>query len=153
MDMAAIKPGVLEVRLEQLIPAPVEKVWKIVSTTEGMQKWLGPKTWEPQVGGRVLFDVSHDGTRWLMFGSVQELAEHDRVSFTWQEFDTATLACWPAPTLVTLTLEARDGGCLVRLLHSGFDALPNAEAEHAGYQQGWTSRNVLELLAQQAMQE
>ena len=151
--MTAQSSGALEVRLEQHIPAPVKKVWRIVSTTEGMQQWLGPKTYEPEVGGRVLFDVRHDGTRWLMFGSVQELVEPTRISFTWQEFDTGTLNCWPAPTLVTISLAEQDGGCLVRLEHSGFDALPNAAAECASYQQGWTSRNVLELLAQLAARQ
>lgn len=148
----AMSEGTLEVRLEKRIEAPASKVWKIVSCPEGMGRWLGTKTFEPKVGGRVLFDVLHDGTRWLMFGSVQEMSENRSISFTWQEFDTSTLKCWQVPTLVTLTIDEQDGGCTVRFVHSGFDALPEAKSERDDYEQGWIMRDVLSDLAEMTEQ-
>ena len=148
----ALKGNGLEVRLERRIAASAGKVWQIISTTEGMNRWLGTRTFEAKAGGRVLLDVLHDGTRWLMFGCVRELVNMQRVSFSWQEFNTATLSCWPEPTLVTITIEEQGDGCLVQLVHSGFEALPDSIAEHEGYRQGWTSRDVLADLASKAEQ-
>ncbi|MCB1188280.1 SRPBCC domain-containing protein [bacterium] len=137
----------MTVELERMVMAPASRVWSILSTEDGMKSWLGPKNFEAREGGRVLFDVTHDGTRWLMFGNVLELSENRRIRFSWQEFDTGTLLAWPHPTIVTVTLEEREGGCNIQLRHSGFEKLPNAAAELEGYVTGWTSRDVLAGLA------
>jgi uncharacterized protein YndB with AHSA1/START domain len=137
----------LVVELEQQVRATPQKVWNILSSREGMQSWLGPVSWEPQTGGRVLFDVSHDGTRWLMFGEVLAMVENEALAFSWQEFDTGTLIAWPAATRICITITPQDSGCLVRLNHSGFEGLADPAGEHASYVEGWTSRDVMAKLA------
>lgn len=137
----------MSVELERHVMAAPQKVWAVISTEEGMKRWLGPQNFEARLGGRVLFDVTHDGTRWLMFGEVLELVEDRQLSFSWQEFDTGTLQAWPQPTTVSVSLHEQAGGCLVKLRHSGFEKLPNAAEELQGYQTGWTSRDVLAGLA------
>ncbi len=143
-----MKQEAMSVELERLIMAAPERVWSIISSEAGMKSWLGPQNFEAREGGRVLFDVTHDGTRWLMFGNITALVENAHISFTWQEFDTSTLVAWPHPTTVTVRLSAADGGCRVQLSHSGFEQLPNAAEELQGYVTGWTSRDVLAGLAQ-----
>jgi uncharacterized protein YndB with AHSA1/START domain len=119
--MGALTDGeLLCVRLERLIHADPKRVWRTVSSVDGMGRWLGPKTFEPQAGGRVLFDVQHGDTRWLMFGTVERFEPVRALSFTWQEIDTARLTIWPFPTLVTISLVPQDAGTLVVLEHSGF---------------------------------
>lgn len=137
----------LAVEMERRINARPEKVWTILSSKSGMQSWLGPVSWEAQPGGRVLFDVTHDGTRWLMFGEVLAMVENETLAFSWQEFDTGTLIAWPAPTRVCITIAPLDGGCLVSLNHSGFEGLVDPAGEHASYVTGWTSRDVMATLA------
>jgi uncharacterized protein YndB with AHSA1/START domain len=136
----------LSVELERQIAASPAAIWAVIATTEGMASWLGSRTFEPWLEGRVLFDVTHDGQRWLMFGRVLELVAEQRIAFTWQEFDTSSLAVWPEPTLVTLSLHATGGATLCRISHSGFGALPDSAHQHAQYNDGWRSRDVLEKL-------
>lgn len=140
------------VRLQRQINASLERVWSIVSGEQGLRDWLGPKTYEPKAGGRILFDVQHGETRWVMWGTVQSFEPARELSFTWQEFNTGTLQAWPAPTLVSIRLAAQDGGTLVTLEHSGFAALPNAAEEFRGYSEGWASLNDLEELARMCEQ-
>jgi uncharacterized protein YndB with AHSA1/START domain len=147
-------PAGLLVRLERIIRATPDCVWQEVSSPAGLGAWLGPKTYEPQIGGRILFDVLHgtrpDGAqqRWLMFGSVTVFEPEAELAFTWQEFNVPELTAWPAPTTVSIQLAAVEGGATrVTLTHSGFDRLPKAAEEYAGYAAGWASLNDLEQLA------
>ncbi|MEZ5336795.1 MAG: SRPBCC domain-containing protein [bacterium] len=142
----------MAVELERMIKAPASRIWGIISSEDGMRSWLGPRTFEAQPGGRVLFDVTHDGTRWLMFGNVLELMPLQRIRFSWQEFDTGTLQAWPEPTVISISLTEQESGCMVRLSHSGFEKLPDAARELEGYVTGWTSRDVLAGLAALAEQ-
>ena len=137
----------LAVQLEKQIRASAAKVWSVISTKAGMQSWLGPVSWDAQPGGRVLFDVTHDGTRWLMFGEILAMEENKELAFSWQEFDTGTLSAWLHPTRIRITLEEQAGGCLVQLRHSGFEKLADPAGEYASYVTGWTSRDVLSALA------
>lgn len=141
------------VRLQRLIRADAARVWDQVSSEAGLKAWLGPKTYEPQAGGRILFDVQHGETRWVMWGTVQTFEPCRELSFSWQEFNTGTLLAWPASTLVRISLLEQDGGTLVTLEHSGFEALPNADEEFKGYSEGWASLNDLETLAKMCESE
>lgn len=138
--------GRLEVKLEQEISSGADRIWPYLASFDGMRKWLGPVTFDPVPGGRVLFDVKHDNQRWLMFGEIQELQEPSKICFTWQEFNTVSLECWPVPTLVTIAVEPLGSSCRVSLVHSGFEQLPDSRYNYEQYQEGWTARNVLEHL-------
>ena len=137
----------MKVRLERHIKAPASRVWGIISSLEGMQQWLGPKTYEPHPGGRILFDVQHGDKRWIMFGRIERFEPDIALAFGWHEVDTGALTMWPAQTLVTIALAPRDGGTLVTLTHSGFEALPDGSEQRDGYQEGWDSLNDLDALA------
>ncbi len=141
-------PDTLVVELTRRINATPEHVWNTMSSVDGMRDWLGPKTYEPREGGRILFDVMHYDKRWVMFGNVTSWQPGVQLAFTWQEFDVAELTCWPVPTVVMIKLLADDDGTVVTLRHSGFDMLPDAEEQYKGYKEGWESLNDLEKLAE-----
>jgi len=140
-------PDDLVVELTRKINAPPARVWDVVSSVDGLREWLGPKTYEPREGGRILFDVLHNDQRWVMFGNITAWQPSERLAFTWQEFDINKLACWPHPTVVSIDLTADGDGTMVSLSHRGFDKLPDAEEQYKGYRQGWESLNDLEKLA------
>lgn len=148
-------PEALLVRLERRIEAPPARVWAVVASSQGMRDWLGAQVFEPQPGGRVLIDCLHgqrsDGTRqrFVMFGVVTTLEAERELAFGWQEFNVNDLTLWPASTTVSVTLTPLDSGraTQVALSHSGFDALPNAQAEYDGYARGWAALNDLDALA------
>jgi uncharacterized protein YndB with AHSA1/START domain len=67
-----------------------------------------------------------------MRGEFVEVEPPSRVVFTWG-FENPDIEVGPGESTVEVTFEPRDGGTLVRLVHSG---LPESEiAAHSG---GWT---------------
>ena len=88
---------------------------------------------EPYVGGRFVEVYDLDSGDGFEVGRVTAWEPGERVAFTWTQAD------WPpeAGTTIEVTFAATDGGTRVRLEHSGFDRVPNAEAFAGGYDQGW----------------
>lgn len=133
------------VQQEEFIEAAPEQVWEILAGVEGIRHWLGPSQYEPRVGGQITFDVRHDEGQFHMFGEVVTFDPPRELAFTWTEQKVGEEP-WPVATLVTLTLNAENGGTRVKLVHSGFERLPDARSQFEGYVEGWAVRPVLEGL-------
>jgi uncharacterized protein YndB with AHSA1/START domain len=136
----------LVVELQRQIAASPEHVWQFAA--EGIKEWLGPQIFEPEIGGRMLIDVLMGAERWIMYGNVTAWDAPRELAFTWNEVDVRKRIVPVADTLLTIMLEPRDGGTLVTLRHSGFEALPDAEVQYRNYKEGWESLNDLEKLAE-----
>ena len=98
-----------EIRQTVVINSPVEKVWKAVSTSEGIGAWWMENTFEPILGHEF---VLHAGPYGDSCCKVTELEPMSRVGFDW---DTD----WH------LAFELRylgDNKTEFTLIHSGFDA-------------------------------
>lgn len=136
------------VRLTIDIHAPLEQVWALMSTPEGVQQWFTRQTFEPQPGGRLEMHVDY-GLATTITGTVNIFEPPHRLGFTWHELE-AGRAPWPVDTQVLFELQAIEGGTRVILEHSGFEALPAALAmqEFEGHVTGWTRANVLAELKQ-----
>jgi uncharacterized protein YndB with AHSA1/START domain len=142
--MSTNADSALVVQLQRQINAAADKVWPVCAGR--IEEWLGMTLFEHHVGGRILVDAQMD-KRYIMFGNVTAYDEQQEVAFTWSELDVSRreLVAWD--TLVRITLEARDGGTLVTLRHSGFDHLPEAQRQYETYKTGWESLNDLDKLA------
>lgn len=127
-----------------LIEAAPEKVWAVITSQEGMKKWLNPKTFEPHLGGKVDFLTTHEGVQYSMFGEVVTFEPPKILAFTWIEQPVGGEA-WPTSTTVTIRLAPESGGTRVSLDHSGFENLPSdiAQREFEGYTRGWSSSHDL----------
>ncbi len=98
-----------EIRKTVVIHAPVEKVWKAVSTSEGIAAWWMQNTFKPELGHEF---VLHAGPYGDSPCKVTELEPMTLVRFDWEKD-------W------RLTFELRDLGdnqTEFTLIHSGFDA-------------------------------
>ena len=98
----------LDIRKVIVLKAPIDKVWKAVSTSEGIAAWWMPSTFEPVVGHEF---VLHSG----QFGDspckVTELEPPHRLSFNWGKD-------WQ----LTFELkELEEGKTEFTLIHSGWD--------------------------------
>ena len=135
------------VQQEVFIDAAPDQVWETLAGAAGITQWLGPSTYEPRVGGPITFDVSHDSGQYHMFGEVVTFDPPHTLAFTWTEQEIGKDP-WPLATLVTLTLNAENDGTRVKLVHSGFEHLPDeiAQSQFESYTQGWAVRPVLEGL-------
>lgn len=140
-------PGTeLTVKLEILIDAGPEKVWRVLSTPEGMRRWQGARVYEPRPGGEIVFylgptgePVSAEDAAYISRGEVKVFDPPRTLAYSWQQHNVKTNETWPAATLVTLHLEPAGTGTRVTVAHSGFELLPQgvAEAAFEDYKRGW----------------
>ncbi|KUI32662.1 SRPBCC domain-containing protein [Mycobacterium sp. GA-2829] len=91
------------VRVRRVMPAPPEMVFDEWLDPEALTDWMCPHPTrvvdvvvEPQVGGRVRFDVDDVGTPVLITGQFLEIDRPRLLRFTWSNSD------WPDPTTVSV---------------------------------------------------
>ncbi|QKG85511.1 SRPBCC domain-containing protein [Kroppenstedtia pulmonis] len=127
-----------------VLDAPMEKVWKMVSTSEGIAAWFMPNDFQPVVGN-VFHLQSPFGTSPC---KVLELDPPHRLSFAWDEFG------W----IVSFKLKERGDKTEFTLTHSGWkqgdEILPKAQEKSSLIRDrmdgGWTKlveerlRNIVE---------
>ncbi|MFN3280281.1 MAG: GNAT family N-acetyltransferase [Tabrizicola sp.] len=121
------------VELEIAIAALPWQVWSCLTDAHAVRAWLGAHmTLDARPGGGFR-EVWRDGGREIVTaGRVIEIAPPRRLVLSWADAD------WPAETHVTLTLEPKDTGTQLRLVHAGWEALgQGAEAIAAAHRAGW----------------
>jgi uncharacterized protein YndB with AHSA1/START domain len=114
---------------EIAIEAPAEVVWRHLTTSDGLMRWVGPAaTADPVPGG---------GLRWVhpngatVVGRFVELVPHRRLVFTYG-WEDGRMGVPPASTTVEIELSEEDGITTLRLTHRG---LPPAAVED--HERGW----------------
>lgn len=115
---------------ERLINAPVDVVWRLVSTPDGLNEWMSVEAVvDLEVGGAIRW--VHDGG-WVVAGTVREVVPMRRFSFTygWEQ------GGFPVPlesSVVTIDLEAR--GALTHLVVRHDGLTPEMADQHS---EGWS---------------
>ncbi|MDP9371452.1 MAG: SRPBCC domain-containing protein [Chloroflexota bacterium] len=120
---------------EVVYPHPPRRVWRALTDSAALARWLMPNDFAPRVGHRFTFRVEpRHGRSSIVACEVVELDEPRRLAYTW-----ASDRGLP-PTLVIFTLQAVDGGTLLRLEHTGFSAGgPGAASIRDLLDRGWDS--------------
>lgn len=129
-----------------LLRAPRARVWQALADAQEFGGWFGANltgTFAP--GARVSGRVTHPGYDHLtMELSVEQMVPERVLAWRWHpnaiEADR-DYSAEPA-TLVVFELEEVDGGTLLTVTESGFDAIPpdrRAEA-YRGNEAGWTAQ-------------
>ena len=96
----------------------------------------------PGVGG-TLVEIAHDGTSHI-WGEIKEWSPGQAFAMSWHPGRTDGVE-----THLSVTFEAKDGGTLLKLTHSNWEALGASAAKtRDGYDGGWNG--VLERLDQVA---
>ncbi|GIN59159.1 hypothetical protein J8TS2_34780 [Lederbergia ruris] len=98
-----------EIRKTVVIDAPIEKVWKAISTSDGIAGWWMPNSFEPVLGKEF---VLHAGQYGDSPCKVTELDPPNRVGFDWGKD-------WH---LSFELKQLEDGKTEFTLIHSGWDA-------------------------------
>lgn len=120
------------IRLERLLPAPVEEVFDALTDAARMAEWFSPVGGaeveaEAVVGGRLRVVMVEGDVRIEHDGEFLEVLRPTRLSFTWRSRFTAGRA-----TVVTIELSGDGEKTRLLLRH---DRLPrDARASHEG---GW----------------
>jgi uncharacterized protein YndB with AHSA1/START domain len=120
---------------ERHIDASPETVFAFFTDPEKLTRWLAAEaTLDPRPGG-VCWQThaGRDGVAYRMRGEFVEVAFPTRVVLTWG-FENENRDVRPGSSTVEVTLEPRDGGTWLRLVHRD---LPQSErGDHDG---GWAT--------------
>jgi len=118
---------------ERQIDASPETVFAFFTDPEKLTRWLAVEaTLDPRPGGVChQIHIGSDGTRYSMRGEFVEVSPPSRVVFTWG-FDNDTMEARPGASTVEVTLEPRDAGTWLKLVHRD---LP--ESERGDHDAGW----------------
>ncbi|MGF9699488.1 SRPBCC family protein [Paenibacillus sp. MABNR03] len=136
--MSSSSSALPDIRQQLVLHAPVEKVWKTVSTAEGMESWFMPSNLEPVEGHEFVLEAGPFGKSPCRVTEVQ--APH-KLSFQWGKDWT-----------LHFELAEQPEGTAFTLIHSGWDAdkLTEFGQAHAivreRMEQGWTG--IVQKLAQ-----
>jgi uncharacterized protein YndB with AHSA1/START domain len=122
-----------------LLRAPIHRVWGAIADATAFGDWFGMEFTEPFVAGRVARGLIRGTKCDPAVAAIQEkyagmpLEMHvERIepmrlfSYRWHPFaiDTSVDYSHEPMTLVTFELESVEGGTMLTLTESGFDALP-----------------------------
>jgi uncharacterized protein YndB with AHSA1/START domain len=118
---------------ERGIDASPATVFAFFTDPEKLTRWLAVEaTIDPRPGGVCSqTHVGSDGERHVMVGEFVEVSPPERVVFTWG-FKHESVHVPPGSSTVEVTLEPRDGGTWLTLVHRG---LP--QSERADHDAGW----------------
>jgi uncharacterized protein YndB with AHSA1/START domain len=128
-------PGV---RMERLLPGPIERVWEHLTNTKLLNAWFGEKSnIEPRQGGAVRLMDGH------IRGTVTQWHPPTRLSYTWNVFGPGDPPDAPSAypeSYLMVTLEQRGDSVLLVLNH-----LPVLERFEKQNAMGW--HTFLDILA------
>ncbi len=114
--------------IERDLSHPPEKVWRALTQGPLIKEWLLENDFQPIVGHRFKFRrppaPNWDG---VIDSEVLVIEPNKKLSYTWR--------AWGLESVVVWTLEAVDGGTLLRMEQSGFR--PDQEAAYNGANYGW----------------
>ena len=105
----------LDIAMEELFPAPLERVWHALTDPGMINRWLmETDDFEAKVGTRfTLRDGPRPGFRGFIECEVLELSPPHRMVWSWSSTDES------APTRLVIELEAQGEGTRVTLRHTG----------------------------------
>ncbi len=126
-----------------LLQAPRARVWRAISDSKEFGAWFKCVFTEPfRLGATLRGRITHPGYEHVVIEITVEAMEPERrFAYRWHPdaVDPAVDYSSEPTTLVEFTLEDVKGGTLLRVVESGFDAVPVARRAKAlkGNERGW----------------
>lgn len=119
----------LDVSMEELLPAPLERVWHALTDARMIDRWLmRTEDYQAKVGTRfILRDAQVPGFRGYVECEVLEISPPHRMVWSWLSTDAGV------PTRLVIELEASGEGTRLTLRHTG----EAGEREVRGTNEGW----------------
>ncbi|MFY4776600.1 SRPBCC family protein [Metabacillus sp. RGM 3146] len=98
-----------------IINAPIQEVWKVISTSEGIAQWQMPNTLTSELGAQFTF-TSPPIQEWdgIIYSTLVEYNPPIKLSYTWK---TNVIK---EELMVTFELEAKSDQTVLRLSHTGW---------------------------------
>lgn len=105
----------MELFFEHRYAHPIERVWKALTTSEALERWLMRNDFEAELGRSCVFRFcpAEGGEDSLVHVTVLELDPPRWMKWRWRNEDETEA------TIVSFELEPTDEGTILRLRHSG----------------------------------
>jgi uncharacterized protein YndB with AHSA1/START domain len=126
-----IGSGVGPITESMVVHASAGRVWRAVADPDARLRWWSYLVLEAVVGSRWEEHWTLDGARRVTSGTVLVAHPRELLRLSWADDD------WPATTEVDLTLEDRGARTTVRVVHRGWQALPEGAALRRAHVAGW----------------
>ena len=134
----------IEKRIE--LQAPLSRVWRALTDHREFGNWFRVQLDDPFVPGQIskgqMTYPGYEHVRWEV--TVQKMEPERLFSFTWHPYALNPRIDYSQEpvTLVEFRLEPKDGGTVLTLVESGFDALPEDRRFEAFRMndEGWTAQ-------------
>ena len=126
------------ITIEKVLPYPAEKIWRTLTTSEMLAKWLMPNDFVAEVGHRFNFRTKPMGD-WDGVVDCEVLAADPPrlLRYSWKGGSDANPAYGSRlNSTVTWTLTAVDGGTHLKMVHDGF-VLPQNQSAYDAMSPGW----------------
>lgn len=131
-----MNPSTDRIEREILLKAPRSRAWRALSNAEEFGDWFGValkgKTFA--AGYRTQGQITYPGYEHVVFEVLIEQMEPERLlAFRWHPYavDPAVDYSQEPATLVVFELKEVEGGTLLSVVESGFDAVPAARRQEA----------------------
>jgi|SRR5580658_267417 uncharacterized protein YndB with AHSA1/START domain len=114
--------------IEKEMPHPSEKIWRALTQSPLIEKWLMNNDFQPVVGHRFSLRAT-PVPNWngVIDCEVLVVEPNSRLTYTWGTMGKKSVVAW--------TLTPTKGGTHVRMEHSGFGSDQDADYKGASY--GW----------------
>ena len=121
-----------QVQVSRLIPAAPDKVWKTLTSREGMKAYMMGADVDAdwRVGGQIRMHGEYQGKRFEDRGEVRSFEPERRLAYTHESGSAPG-----KPHLVTFELASREGGTEVTVTQEGDHA--SDEKMRATYEKTW----------------
>ena len=114
--------------IERQLPHAPEKIWRALTQGPLISEWLMANDLEPVVGHKFNFRATPvAGWNGVIDSEILVAEPNTKLSYRWNSMGVETVVAW--------TLQAADGGTLLRFEQSGF--AENQEANYKGAKYGW----------------
>jgi uncharacterized protein YndB with AHSA1/START domain len=119
--------------VERTFNAPVERVWKAISTREEIGEWsFDMKKFKAEIGFKFEFYAGKDDVKYLHRCQVTEVIPHKKLAYTWR------YEGHPGNSLVTIELFAEGKKTHLKLTHTGLETFPQtADFKRSNFVAGW----------------
>lgn len=111
-----------QIKKEQQYNHPIAKVWAAITDQEKITQWFMKCDFKAEPGYKYrLLSDDENGTCERVYGTVLTVNPMHELVYSWEVSSVETV------TTVTWTLEEKNGGTLLTLVHSGISAFPTED--------------------------
>ena len=133
--MTSVKRSIV---VEKMLPLSADKIWRALTDSSTIAKWLMPNDFEAKIGHRFTFKTQPMGD-WdgIVHCEVLACERPHRLSYSWRGgTDSNEKYGSRLDSVVTWTLTPAEGGTHLRMEHAGFD-LPRNQSAYDTMSPGW----------------